>query len=371
MANINVDKGDKVSGIDVLGIEDTKRALEYSVAAGQPINLMGPPGIGKSAVVEMVSKKLDLIFQPLILSLCDPTDIGGFPVATSGKIDRLPLGPIKRACQEACLLFLDELTCASPAVQGAALRLVYEGWAGDERLHPGTRIVAAANPPDQASGGWELSLPLLSRMTQIQMRPLHAEVQEYFFNLGAPGSALRNVAVDFAATIEMAPELVVIDPPAGSATSGKAWGNPRSWERGLRIAATALEHSELDSSAVFAACLSGNVGDDGAAAWLTIRKVRHSLPSIKEVLKDPMGAKLPKDVNGAIAVLGVIAQVCQVDPCPAWVYADRLQHEARTAATNLLGRYGIQKFTSSTFYKEADAAQKRLLRSIGKAIKAQ
>ncbi len=372
MASISVNKNDKSSGIDVLGIEDTKRVLEYSVAADQPINLIGPPGIGKSAIVADVAKKLGLVFQPLILSLCDPTDIGGFPVSFQGQVDRCPLGPIKRACDEACLLFLDELTCASPAVQGAALRLVYERWAGDQRLHTGTRVIAAANPPEQASGGWELSLPLLGRMTQIQMRPLHAEVQEYFFNLGAHGSSIRNMAVDFAATIEMAPELLAIDPPAGASTSGKAWGAPRSWERAVRVCAAALDRGEQDSSAVFGACLSGNVGDDAAAAYMTIRKIRHSLPSIKEVTKDPMGAKLPKDdVNAAIAVLGILAQVCQVDPCPAWVYADRLQHEARTAATSLLGRYGFQKFTASPHYKEAVAAQIRLLRSIGNAIRGQ
>jgi MoxR-like ATPase len=371
MASINVNKNDKVSGIDVLGIEDSKRALEYSVLADQPINLIGPPGIGKSAIVADVASKLKLTFQPLILSLCDPTDIGGFPVSFGGKVDRCPLGPIKRACDEACLLFLDELTCASPAVQGAALRLVYERWAGDQKLHPGTRVIAAANPPEQASGGWELSLPLLGRMTQIKMRPLHSEVQEFFFNLGAAGSSIRNMAVDFAATIEMAPELLAIDPPPGSSTSGRAWGAPRSWERAVRVCAAALDRGEQDSSAVFGACLSGNVGDDAAAAYMTIRKIRHSLPSIKEVLKDPVAAKLPKDVNAAIAVLGILAQVCQVDPCPAWIYADRLHDEARTAATSLLGRYGMQKFTSSVHHKEGELAQRRLLRSIGKAILSQ
>jgi len=143
-------RADKFTGMDALGIEDAKKALFFSVKADQPVNLIGPPGIGKSAIVSDVSAELKLPFEPLILSLCDPTDIGGFPVTSSGKVDRLPLGVIKRACNEGVMLFLDELSCAAPAVQGAAMRLVYERWAGDIKLHPDTRIVAAMNPPDQA-----------------------------------------------------------------------------------------------------------------------------------------------------------------------------------------------------------------------------
>ncbi len=380
---------DKSNGIDVLSLMECMKALEYSIKANQPINLIGPPGVGKSAIVSMVAKKLEMPFEPLILSLCDPTDIGGFPVSSGrdaqnalGSINRLPLGSIKRACEEAVLLFLDELTCASPAVQGAALRLVYERWAGDVKLHPGTRIVAAANPPEQASGGWELSLPLLGRMTQINMRPTVKEVQEYFYRLDAkfdvhgeriPGkmTTTQEIATDFAATIEMAPDLLHIDPPPGASSSGKAWGAPRSWERGIRVIAEALDMGEQDSGTVFAAVLAGNVGDDAAASYMTIRKVRHSLPSIKEILKNPITAKLPSDVNSAIAVLGILAQVSQTDPCPAWIYSDRLQNETRVAAMNVMGRFGMQKFTTSSFHKEGVAAQSRLLRSMGAAIRGQ
>src|SRR3990167_9254322 len=279
MASLKVDKFD---GIDTLGIEQTKVALRYSIKADQPINLVGPPGVGKSAIVADVSKEIGLTFEPLILSLCDPTDIGGFPVTYQDRekgrsqVDRLPLGVIKRACIEPVMLFLDELSCAPPAVQGAAMRLVYERWAGDVKLHVGTRIVAAMNQPDQAAGGWEIALPLLGRMTQIKMRPLIKEIQEYFYNLGDVAGPLRALATDLAATLEMAPDLMVIDPPAGAAAIGRAWGAPRAWERALKVCSCALEGGELDTSAIFAAALAGNVGEEGAAAYMTIRRVRHS-----------------------------------------------------------------------------------------------
>lgn len=356
---------DKMTGIDTLGIEEAKMALKYSLLADQPINLIGAPGVGKSAIVSSVAKELNMEFVPLILSLCDPTDIGGFPVAQPGSFERLPLGPIKRACENPVLLFLDELTCASPAVQGAAMRLVYERWAGDVKLHPGTRIVAASNPPEQAAGGWELALPLLGRMTQIKLVPNMKEIQTYFYALGDSESALRLLGVDLAATLELAPELMQIEPPAGQQAAGKPWGAPRSWERALRVLAQIPQDEETH---IVAAALAGNVGEDQAAAYMTIRKVRDQLPTITDILTNPNKAKLPTSVNSQIAVLGILAQVAHQNPCPAWVYSNRLGEEIRIAAMNTMGKFAIKSHAKSPFYKEAVEAQKALLQTIGKAI---
>jgi len=340
----------------------------YSVASDQPINLIGPPGVGKSTIVSEVAKALELPLYTFILALNDPTDIGGVPVPRGDVVKRLLFEFIEYACNNPVLLFLDELTSAPQMVQAASLRLILERWAGDRKLHPGTRIIAASNPPDQAAGGNEISLPLLGRMTQIKMRPTVKEVQDYFYQLGPENSTLRTLAVDFAATLEMAPDLLAIEPPPGTVMSGKPWGAPRSYERGLRVCATALDQGEPDGSNIFAACLSGNVGDDAALGFMTIRKIRETLPSIKEVQGNPKGAKLPEDVNSSVAVLGVLAQVCQADPCAAAIYMDRLQHEVRAAATRALGRFKMQQYTSSPFYGEGIAARNRLLGTLGKVM---
>lgn len=356
--------------LDVLSLADAIKALRVALLSDTPVNFTGPPGIGKSAIAEIIADEMRLPLETLLLSQCDPTDIGGFPVVVNGKLARMPLGAIQRACAEPVILFLDELSCAAPAVQGAALQLVYNRRAGDVKLNPGTRIVAAMNPPDQAAGGWEIAPPLLSRMTQIKMRPKKDEIQNYFYKLGPDGSMMRRVAVDFAATLESAPDLLQLDPPQGTATAGLAWGAPRSWERAIKFCANALENGESDTSPVFTAGLAGNVGDGAAAAYMAVRKIRGQLPGVKDITNDPEHAKVPNDINVAMAVLGVLAQVAVDDPCPAWVYAARLKmDEVRVAAMNVLGKFPIKDHKGSKWYNGADNAMTALLKDLGKAMR--
>ena len=69
--------------------------------------------------------------------------------------------------------FFDEISTAPPAVQAALLRVVLERTVGDLRLPDGVAVVAAANPPDQAADGWELSAPLANRFCHLDW-PLDA-----------------------------------------------------------------------------------------------------------------------------------------------------------------------------------------------------
>lgn len=324
------------------------------------------------------------MFQPLLLSQCDPTDIGGFPVVIKDRLERLPLGPIKMAVDHPVVLFLDELTMAPPPVQGSAMRLVYERWAGDVKLHPGSRIVIAFNPPEQAAGGYELALPMVGRMTKIRMAPEAKEVQSYLFGLGEPGSDERRLATDIAATSLVAPDLIQIEPPAGSQQSGKPWGSPRSWERAIRSIAHMIgedgalrvpvnsegrslgEEGLKMQHRVMTALLAGSVGDEQAASYMAIRKIRDQLPSVEDIIKNPSAAKTPGTVEVSIAALGVTAQVALRAPNAAWVYSNRLMGEARAAAISVMGRYAPD--AKGKFHSEALEARKKLLSQIGEAL---
>jgi hypothetical protein len=216
--------------------------------------------------------------------------------------------------------------------------------------------VLAYNPPDQAAGGNEMALPLLSRMTHVRLHPRLDEIQTFFRTIGADGSTLRSLGLDWSATLEASADLVTIDPPPGALQGGAMWGNPRNWERGLRLFAGCLdagldESKESDARQIMA-LLAGSVGDHSAPAYLTIRKVRHQLPSIAEITSDPLKAKLPSDISTGIASIGLLEHVAQKAPNSAICYASRLENEIKVWATKAI----VQRHTPNArqkFHPEA------------------
>lgn len=134
---------------------------------GVPVLLWGKPGIGKSSFLEGLNQT-DFPVLTLIASIHDPTDFSGLPIHHEGQVRyAVPEWVNKFSDDGDGLLFLDELTTAPPSVQAALLRVVLERRVGFHPLPPGVRIVAAANPPDMITGGWELSPPLRNRFVHL------------------------------------------------------------------------------------------------------------------------------------------------------------------------------------------------------------
>ncbi len=138
---------------------------------GVPVLLWGAPGIGKSSFIESLAQD-DYPVLTLIASLHEPTDFSGLPVAVDGKMRFLPPDWVESfERSQKGLLFLDEISTAPPAVQAALLRLVLERRVGQYELPKGVAIVAAANPVEEAAGGWELAPPLVNRFTHLFIKP--------------------------------------------------------------------------------------------------------------------------------------------------------------------------------------------------------
>ncbi|MGB8879291.1 MAG: MoxR family ATPase, partial [Solirubrobacteraceae bacterium] len=143
-------------------------ALGVAVSAGVPVLLWGSPGTGKTSAVLALGEALEWPVETVIGSIREPSDFAGLPVVIDGSV-RLspPAWATRLSASGVGLLFLDELTTAPPAVQAAMLRVVLERVVGDARLPPGVRVVAAANPPDEAADGWELAAPLANRLVHL------------------------------------------------------------------------------------------------------------------------------------------------------------------------------------------------------------
>lgn len=352
--------------LEIVNLADAIRLAGWCVDADRPLHLVGDPGIGKSAIAGVIASRASRSLECLILSQSAPEDVGGVPVPGGGQVARLPIGPVARASAHPSILFLDEVSQAPIHLQGAALTLINERYAGDTRLHPGTRILLASNPVSSAAGGQDLAPPFCNRIHSVRVRPDVGEVTGYLASMGADGSTLRALGADYGATLERAPQLLQLDAPVGARAS-EPWASPRAIERALRIWASAIDAGErADDLRVAKWCLSGSIGGNAASAYLAILRVRDRLPSPAEILREPGKARLPTDTDTGIACLGVVARVAEVDVACAWVYLERLSPELRmSVAPRLTGKALDPK---SPHAKEGSASRIRILGAQGATI---
>jgi len=308
-----------------------------AVATDVPVVLWGAPGMGKTAFVQALGRSMGLMVETVIASIHEPSDFLGLPVPDLERGQTRYLAPdwaVRLAEAGQGLLFLDEVSTAPPAVQAALLRVVLERRVGNLQLPSGIRVIAAANPPDQAAGGWEMSLPLANRFAHVTWE-LDQEEWIPAFVSGFPEPDLPKVG-NWQEKLPEARGLIAAylhgRPGKLLEVSGEqlAYPTPRSWEMASKMLAAALTVTEDPGliAAVVGACVGKGVGLEVAAVLDQGR-----LPSPQELLADPEGAPLPERADRLFAALSgtasyVLGKVESPDFEKLWLAAWQLAKRA-------------------------------------------
>ena len=281
---------------------DTCDALGIALLAAVPVVLWGPPGQGKSSVVRELADGMGAHLETVIASIREPSDFAGLPVVDT-RSGTASLAPPSWAVRlrdaverdgRPGIQFYDEVSTAPPATQAALLRPILEGVVGDLRLPAQVRTVAAANPPDVATDGWDLAPPVANRFLHLTWS-LDADTVREGFTSGWPAVTVpRADAAQVAAQLERASTLVgvflgsrpelVTRVPSSSEEAGRAFPTPRSWEMAARLYAHALAAGA--NGTVVTLLVSGTVGVAAAGEFLAyVREL--DLPDPEELLRDP------------------------------------------------------------------------------------
>ena len=296
-------------------------AMGISVAARVPVLLWGAPGTGKTSAVRAMAAALGWPCETVIAAIREPSDFAGLPVVTEGDVRMAPPRWAQRlAASGRGLLFLDEISTAPPAVQAALLRVVLERVVGDLDLPDGVVVVAAANPPEQAADGWDLSAPLANRFCHLDWT-----VEPAAFAAGLAGgweAPVVPVLPDgwedhiaytrglVSAFITVRPGLAV-DVPTDAARAGRGWPSPRTWDMAARLWAAA--EAVKASTEATTALITGSVGE-GAGVELLMWEMEMDLPDPEKVLADPDAFEMPERGDRAYAVLSAVAAAVAANP---------------------------------------------------------
>ena len=182
--------------------------------------------------------------------------------------------------------------------------------------------MAAANPPEQAADGWDLSAPLANRLCHLTW-----DID--------PRAVADGLAGGWAAP--PVPELPGAGRPSRSwpwrwsprsctsgprwparrrprpTSAGRGWPSPRTWEMAARLWAAA-ERAGRRRGPVRAGPRRGRRRRRGAEflTWLA----EMDLPDPEAVLADPASFTLPERADRAYAALAAVAAVVAADPTP-------------------------------------------------------
>lgn len=237
--------------------------------APQPVMLWGPPGIGKSDIVQSVANDCGIELRDIRLAQLDPVDLRGVPTVVDGQTKWATPSCFPTDPESAGIIFLDELSAADPSIQVAAYQLLLDRRIGEYEVPPKWSIVAAGNRAEDNAVSLPMPSALANRMMHLE---LHTEPEEW-----ARWASEHGLDPSLIGFIRFRPEMLFS--PGENCERG--WPSPRSWARVSKVLEIGLDDDELPP------CIAGLVGDGAAAQFLAYRKQFRALGDVRAMMLNP------------------------------------------------------------------------------------
>jgi len=253
-----------------VGPKSAKTSIAFAIKKKRPIFLWGPPGIGKSDIVNQIGKDSNREVVDVRLALWEPTDIKGIPYfdSNAGTMTWAPPAELPTDPKSKAILFLDELNSAPPAVQAAAYQLILNRRVGTYKLPDGVDIVAAGNRDGDKGVTYRMPAPLANRFVHLEMKVDFEDWQDW--------ATLNGIHPEVVGYVGYAKQdLYDYDPKSPS----KSFATPRSWS----FVSDLVADEEIDTESL-TNLVSGAIGDGLAVKFMAHRKIASKLPKPDDIL---------------------------------------------------------------------------------------
>ena len=193
-----------------MNIKEAKAQIKYAMTAyftkdefgkyvippevQRPVFLMGPPGIGKTAIMEQIASELGVGLvaysmthhtrqSALGLPYIEKKNYGGREYAVSEYTMSEIIASVYDMMEESGLregiLFLDEINCVSETLAPAMLQFLQYKTFGRHRVPEGWIVVTAGNPPEYNSSVRNFDIVTWDRLKRIDIEPDYSVWKEY------------------------------------------------------------------------------------------------------------------------------------------------------------------------------------------------
>ncbi len=169
----------------------------------RPVFLMGPPGIGKTAIMEQIAAELDVGLvsysmthhtrqSALGLPFISKKTYGGdeYDVSeyTMSEIIASVYDMIEDTGHKEGILFLDEINCVSETLAPAMLQFLQYKIFGRHTVPAGWIVVTAGNPPEYNNSVREFDIVTWDRLKRVDVEADYDVWKEYAFKKGVHAS---------------------------------------------------------------------------------------------------------------------------------------------------------------------------------------
>ena len=273
-----------------------RKSLLEAFRVKRPLFLWGPPGIGKSELVEGITRDLGGLMIDLRLGQMEPTDIRGIPFYNKETNTMEYAAPGDLPDEETAaqypvvVLFLDEMNSAPASVQSAAYQLILNRRVGKYKLPDNVVMVAAGNRESDKGVTYRMPTPLANRFIHQEMKVDFASWQEW--------AVQNNIHKDVVGYLSFAKQ-DLYDFDAKSAS--RAFATPRSWS----FVSQLLSDSVDDETATN--LIAGTVGEGLAVKFMAHRKIAGRMPRPEDILSGKVTDLNVKEVS---AMYSLVISMC-------------------------------------------------------------
>ena len=255
----------------------------------RPVFLMGPPGIGKTAIMEQIAQELDVALVSYSMTHHTRQSALGLPYITHknyggtdyevseytmSEIIASVYDMIEESGKKEGILFLDEINCVSETLAPVMLQFLQYKVFGRHRVPDGWIVVTAGNPPEYNKSVREYDIATWDRLKRIDVEPDYEAWKIYASRKRVHQSILSYLEIKKSNFYKVE-----------TTVDGKFFVTARGWED-LSEMITYYERDDIrvDSSLISQYIQEPHIAEDFAAYYELFAKYRsdYQIPDILE-----------------------------------------------------------------------------------------